>query len=143
MAVQALATHLIWGAKMQASPEARAAVMALNERAEIVDWPLLRSSLAVLSLVLVAFVFAKPLVLEPGTIALTGAAVLMLLHNIEHHRELEKQTAKVTATFGEVDWITIFFFVGLFVVVHGLDATGVLSYLARRLVRATGGDFAL
>ena len=143
MAVQALATHLIWGAKMHASPEARAAVMALNERAEITDWPLLRLSLTVISLVLAAFVFAKPLQLEPGTIALTGAAVLMLLHNIEHHRELEKQTAKVTATFGEVDWITIFFFVGLFVVVHGLDVTGVLSYLARQLVRATGGDFAL
>jgi Na+/H+ antiporter NhaD/arsenite permease-like protein len=143
MAVQALATHLIWGAKMHASPEARAAVMAMNERAEIVDWPLLRSSLAVISLVLVAFVLAKPLQLEPGTIALTGAAVLMLLHNIEHHRELEKQTAKVTATFGEVDWITIFFFAGLFVVVHGLDVTGVLNDLARRLVRATGGDFAL
>ena len=67
----------------------------------------------------------------------------MLLHNIEHHRELEKQTAKVSATFGEVDWITIFFFVGLFIVVHGLDVTGVLEHLARELLRATGGDFAL
>ena len=143
MAVQALATHLIWGRKMRASAGARAAVMAMEERAAITDWPLLRASLAVIALVLAAFVFAKPLALEPGTIALTGAAVLMLLHNIEHHRELERQTAKVTATFGEIDWITIFFFVGLFVVVHGLDVTGVLGELARRLVHATGGDFAL
>jgi len=143
MAVQALATHLIWGAKMHASSEARAAVMAMDERAAITDRPLLRASLTVISLVLVVFVFAKPLQLEVGTIALSGAAFLMLLHNIEHHRELEKQTAKVAATFGDVDWITILFFVGLFVVVHGLDVTGMLDYLSRELVRATGGDFAL
>ncbi len=143
MAVQALATHLIWGAKMHTSSDARAVVMAMDEAAAVTDWPLLRASLSVISLVLIVFVFAKPLKLEPGTIALSGAAILMLLHNIEHHRELEKQTAKVSATFGEVDWITIFFFVGLFIVVHGLDVTGVLDYLSRELLHATGGDFAL
>jgi len=143
MAVQAITTHLIWGARMHASAKARAAVMALDARHSITDWPLLRFSLAVIGAVLVTFVFAKPLHLEPGTIALSGAAVLMLLHNIEHHREIEKQTAKVTATFTDVDWITIFFFVGLFVVVHGLDAAGVLKYLSRQVVASTGGDFAL
>ncbi|MFI4987737.1 MAG: sodium:proton antiporter [Alphaproteobacteria bacterium] len=143
MAVQALATHLIWGRRMHAAPEARAAVMAMDERSAISDAPLLRSSLAVIAVVLLAFVFAKPLGLEPGTISLLGAAVLMLFHNIEHHREIERQNEKVTATFGEIDWITIFFFVGLFVVVHGLEVTGALAYLSRRLVAATGGDFAL
>ncbi len=143
MAVQTVITHLIWGGKMHATAEARAAVMALSERSAITDWPLLRSSLLVIAAVLVTFVFAKPLGLEPGTIALFGAATLMLLHNIEHHRELEKQTEKVTATFGEVDWITIFFFVGLFIVVHGLEVTGVLALMARGLIDLTGGDFAL
>ena len=143
MAVQALATHLIWGAKMQASDEARAGVMAMDARAAIADWPLLRVSLTILALVLLAFVFARPLRLEPGTIAMSGAALLMLLHNIEHHREIEKQTTKVTATFNDIDWITIFFFVGLFIVVHGLEVTGALAYLSRRIIGATGGDFAL
>ncbi len=143
MAVQALATHLIWGRAMRASDAARAEVMAMDERSAISDAPLLRASLAVIALVILAFVFAKPLGLEPGTISLLGAAVLMLLHNIEHHREIEKQNEKVTATFGEIDWITIFFFVGLFVVVHGLEVTGALAELARRLVDATGGNFAL
>ena len=142
MAVQAAATHLVWGAKMRAMPEARARVMALDERHAITDWPLLRASLAAIGSVLAAFVFAKPLRLEPGTIALLGGAALMFLHNIEHHREIEKQTAKVTATFNEIDWITIFFFVGLFVVVHGLDVTGVLQYLSRQVIAATGGDLA-
>jgi Na+/H+ antiporter NhaD/arsenite permease-like protein len=143
LAVQVVTTHLLWGSKMRATPEARGAVMAMDEWAAITDWPLLRYSLCVIGGVLITFVFAKPLHLEPGTIALFGAAVLMLLHNIEHHREIEKQHVKVSATFGEVDWITIFFFVGLFVVVHGLEVTGVLKYLSQELVRATGGDFAL
>ena len=143
MIVQAVTTHLIWGARMHASAEARAAVMGLDARHSIADWPLLRFSLIVIGAVLIIFVFAKPLHLEPGTIALSGAAVLMLLHNIEHHREIEKQTEKVTATFTDIDWITIFFFVGLFVVVHGLDVTGVLKSLSRWVIAGTGGDFAL
>jgi Na+/H+ antiporter NhaD/arsenite permease-like protein len=143
MAVQALATHLIWGARMHASAEAKAGVMAMDERAAITDWPLFWYSLGVIAAILLAFVLARPLALEAGTIALLGAAVLMLLHNIEHHREAEKQSLKVTQTFSDVDWITIFFFVGLFVVVHALDVTGVLRYLSRQVIVATGGDFAL
>jgi Na+/H+ antiporter NhaD/arsenite permease-like protein len=143
MAAQALATHLIWGRRMFATRQARARVMALDERATITDWPLLRYSLTVVGAVMVCFVFARQLALEPGTIAIFGAAVLMLLHNIEHHREKEKQSARVTETFNEVDWITIFFFVGLFIIVHGLDVAGVLGYLAQLLLDFTGGDFAL
>jgi Na+/H+ antiporter NhaD/arsenite permease-like protein len=142
MAVQVLATHLIWGARMHATPEAGARVMALDERAAIADLPLLLMSLIVIGVVLAAFVLAHPLGLEPGTIALLGAAVLMLCHNIEHHGEKEKQTARVTETFNEVDWITIFFFVGLFVIVHAVDIAGVINLAAARLVAATGGDLA-
>ncbi len=139
-AAQVAATHLIWGRRMRAAPEARARVLALDERSAIADPPLMRYSLAVLAAVIAAFVFAAPLGLQPGTIALFGAAVLMLLHNIEHHREQEKQTLRVTETFNEVDWITIFFFLGLFVIVHGVDAAGVLAKAAAALMRATAGD---
>jgi Na+/H+ antiporter NhaD/arsenite permease-like protein len=104
----------------------------------IVDTPLLRASLLVIGIVIAAFIFAGPLKLQPGTIALFGAAILMLFHNFEHHRDKEKQTLRVTETFGEVDWITIFFFLGLFVIVHGIDAAGVIDTLARRLMAATG-----
>jgi Na+/H+ antiporter NhaD/arsenite permease-like protein len=143
MAVQTLATHLIWGARMHATPEARARVMALDERAAITDRPLLLMSLIVIGVVMVTFVLARPLGLEPGTIALLGAAVLMLCHNIEHHREKEKQTAKVTETFNDVDWITIFFFVGLFVIVHAVDVAGVIDFAAHQLLAATGGNLAV
>src|SRR5690348_4389002 len=120
MIVQSVLVHLIWGRRMKAAPEAMVRVMEMEPRAMITDWPLLRSSLVVLTAVILGFVLARPLHLEPGTIAIFGAAVLMLLHNIEHHREAHKQSARVTETFNEVDWITIFFFVGLFIVVHGL-----------------------
>src|SRR5438128_1630822 len=140
MAAQLLATHLIWGTRMQATPEARARVMALDERGMITDPPLMRISLLVIGGVIAAFVMAGPLNLQPGTIALFGAAILMLFHNIEHHREKEKQTLRVTATFAEVDWITIFFFLGLFVIVHGIDVAGLLGLAAQQLMAATGGD---
>ena len=140
MAVQLLATHLIWGASMQANAAARERVMALDTRELIVDPPLMHSSLAVLAAVIAAFVFAGPLHLQPGTIALFGAAVLMLLHNFEHHREREKQTTRVSETFGEVDWITIFFFLGLFVIVHGIDVAGVIDLAAQWLIGLTGDD---
>ena len=97
----------------------------------ITDPPLMRScALRASARVIAAFVFAGPLHLQPGTIAMFGAAILMLLHNLEHHREPEKQTMRVTETFNEVDWITIFFFIGLFVIVHGIDVAGVLDLAA-------------
>jgi Na+/H+ antiporter NhaD/arsenite permease-like protein len=138
MMVQLVLTHLIWGTKFRTTPQARARVMALDERSMIVDRQLMQISLAILGAVTAGFILARPLHLEPGTIALFGAAALMLCHNIEHHREMEQQTVKVTATFNDIDWITIFFFIGLFVIVHGVDAAGILDIAARRLLAATG-----
>jgi Na+/H+ antiporter NhaD/arsenite permease-like protein len=140
MGVQLVMTHLIWGTKFRATPEARARVMELDERSMIVDPRLMRMSLVILGAVTTAFVLARPLHLEPGTIALLGASILMLCHNIEHHREMEQQTIKVTATFSEIDWITIFFFIGLFVIVHGVDVAGILDLAARHLLAVTRED---
>ncbi len=87
---------------------------------------------------MVAFVLARPLHLEPATIAMFGAAMLMLLDNWAHHSE--KAAHNIHATFGDVEWITIFFFIGLFIVVHGVDVGGLLALLANKLVAATGGN---
>ena len=81
---------------------------------------------------MLAFVLARPLHLEPATIALLGAAVLMLLDNWAHHAE--KAAHNIHSTFGDVEWITIFFFLGLFIVVHGVDVGGLLHLLANKLV---------
>ena len=87
LAVQTFAIHLIWGRKMHATAEARARVMALNERDMVTDAKLLRYALLVIACVVAAFIAARALHMEAGTIALMGGAVLMLLHNLEHHAE--------------------------------------------------------
>jgi len=140
MAVQALIIHVLWGKDLKATPEAEAAVMSMKPVEAIEDWRLLKQALAVLTLVMVTFVLARPLHLEPATIALFGAAVLMLLDNWAHHAE--KAAHNIHQTFGDVEWITIFFFIGLFVVVHGVDVGGLLRLLANKLVAATGGNMA-
>jgi len=138
MAAQAVVTHLVWGKKLNSSPEHRAAVMAMVARDTILDWTLLKQACVVLAIVIVGFVFSRQLHLEPATIAMTGAAVLMFLDNWMHHAE--KQAENVHKTFSDVEWITIFFFVGLFVVVHGVEVGGLLKILANKLVAATGGS---
>src|SRR5262245_20643273 len=140
MLFQAIAIHLIWGRQMRTSEEAEARVMAIKATDTIEDWLLLKQSLMVLTIVMVAFVLARPLHLEPATIAMLGAAVLMLLDNWTHHSE--KAAHNIHQTFSDVEWITIFFFIGLFIVVHGVEVGGLLALLANKLVAATGGDLA-
>jgi Na+/H+ antiporter NhaD/arsenite permease-like protein len=140
MTVQALIIHVLWGKDLRASHDAEARVMAMNPAESIEDWLLLKQSLVVIGVVMVAFVLARPLHLEPATIAMSGAAVLMLLDNWAHHSE--KAAHNIHQTFGDVEWITIFFFIGLFVVVHGVDVGGLLNLLANKLVAATGGNMA-
>ena len=140
MVVQAVIIHFIWGKDLKASHDAEARVMAMNPADSILDWRLLKQSLVILTLVMIAFVLARPLHLEPATIAMICAAVLMLLDNWAHHTE--KAAHNIHQTFGDVEWITIFFFIGLFVVVHGVDVGGLLNLLANKLVAATGGDMA-
>ncbi len=137
---QTVMIHVLWGREMRATPAAEARVLAMVPEDAITDWLLLKQALAVLAVVLVAFVFARPLRLEPATIAMLGAAVLMLLDNWAHHTE--KASHNIHQTFGDVEWITIFFFIGLFIVVHGVDVSGLLALLANKLAAATGGDLA-
>jgi Na+/H+ antiporter NhaD/arsenite permease-like protein len=140
MVVQAIIIHFVWGKELKASATAEARVMKMKPAESIEDWLLLKQSLVVLGIVMVAFVLARPLHLEPATIAMSGAAILMLLDNWAHHSE--KAAHNVHQTFGDVEWITIFFFIGLFVVVHGVDVGGLLTLLATKLVAATGGNMA-
>ena len=140
MTVQALIIHFLWGKDLKASPDAEAQVMQLNPADSIQDWILLKQAVVILTIVMIAFVLARPLRLEPATIAMTGAAIMMLLDNWAHHSE--KAAHNIHQTFGDIEWITIFFFIGLFVVVHGVDVGGLLQLLATKLVDATQGNMA-
>jgi Na+/H+ antiporter NhaD/arsenite permease-like protein len=138
LAANAFALHLLWGRHLQAHPEDRQRVLAMNEREAITDPALLKHCLWVLALVLLSFVLARAIHLEPGTIAMGGAFLLILVDNWPH--PAEHQTRKVHASFSDVEWITLFFFMGLFVVVAGVERAGVIQKAAQWTLGITGGS---
>ena len=107
----------------------RDAVLALDEREVLTDLPLLRKALAVLGGVIVGFVFATVLGLEAGTIALFGAAILMLVSRLD-----------VESVLQEIEWPTLFFFVGLFMLVEAVVEVGIIDQVAAAMLDITSGD---
>lgn len=138
LVLQIAINHAIWGRQMKGDPEARARVMAFNAKEAITDWALLHKSLFVIGLVILGFISARFIGLEAGTIALAGAALLLLLDCWP--REREAQTHRLNEMFAEVEWVTIFFFVGLFIVVAGVEHGGLLDWFADEVLGLTGGD---
>jgi len=137
MAFQCLAMHLLFGRGLKAHEAARADIMRMRAGHKIVDRLLLWESVWVLALTVLGLAVADRVGLEPGTVAIIGGAVLLLLHS---HGHREHRTRKVTETYGEIDWITLFFFIGLFMIVHGVATTGLMERAAQALAQATGGD---
>lgn len=131
----------IYGRHLSVSPEARERVMAFNEYAAIRDVRLLKQSLTVFGLVIVGFVLAHPLHLEPATIAIGGAALLLLLVTLGAGQE--EASHKLHEFFTRVEWVTIFFFIGLFIIVAGVEHAGLLKLMAEWTLSFTGGDFAV
>jgi Na+/H+ antiporter NhaD/arsenite permease-like protein len=76
---------------------------------------------------------------EPATIAVFGAAVLLLLDNLG--KPGEEQSKNVHAALSEAEWITLMFFLGLFVLVYGIQKAGLIGMMASALIDATQGDF--
>ncbi len=131
----------LYGRHLRGTPEAKSRLLAFNEYEAITDLRLLRQCLAVFGLVILGFVTAHPLGLEPATIALTGGALLLLLVTTSLDRE--EATHRVHEFFTSVEWVTIFFFVGLFIIVGGVEHAGLLQRLAEWTLSLTGGDFAV
>lgn len=130
---------LMFGRSMHATDEARELVMSFNEREAIKDITLLKKSLLVLALVIGGFTAAHTLHLEPATIALFGAALLLLLQTWSGN--LQARDKAFEGIMAEVEWTTIFFFVGLFIVVTGVEHVGAIGWLAKKTLELTGGDF--
>ena len=133
--------YLIWGRGLHATPESRRKVLNYQERDAITDPRLLKQSLLVLALVLAGFVLGHDMGLQPATVAMSGAALLLILDNLP--RDSEKQSHAVHRAFCEVKWITIFFFIGLFIVVYGVETTGLLEMIAHKVIELTGDDRAV
>ncbi len=130
--------YLIWGRKLSATRENRQQVMNYREAAAIKDTRLLWQSAFVLVLVIAGFVMSHELQQQPATIAMFGAALLLLLQNLPC--SFKQQSENITRTFAEVEWTTIFFFIGLFILVYGVETTGLLELLAHQALSITGGD---
>ncbi|GAA2720943.1 ArsB/NhaD family transporter [Actinocorallia aurantiaca] len=111
-----LLTRVMFRKSFQYNPERAAEIMALQERRAITDTKLLFRCLTVLALVILAFSLHSVLHLEPSIVALVGAGVMLLVTKADVHDVLE-----------EVEWPTLVFFAGLFVMVAGLANTGVIE----------------
>lgn len=128
MIVLIIGIDLLWGRTLMATNEDRQKILAMNAKNSIQEPALMWKSLIVLLLVIGGFVAAEHFHIANGTIAMFGAAVLLLLYTTghdKHHRE-----HKVEEAFRLVDWTTIFFFAGLFALVFGLEQAGALTPLA-------------
>ncbi|MCL6457015.1 MAG: ArsB/NhaD family transporter [Gorillibacterium sp.] len=121
---------LLFRKQIQTTPELTKSIMDLDEKELITDHQLLRKCLIVLGLTILGFFLHQSFHLESATVALAGAFILLLLTG-EHMLE---------AAFTKVEWTTIFFFVGLFVLVSGLIETGVIARLAAQAIELTHGN---
>ncbi|WP_410772099.1 ArsB/NhaD family transporter [Fontibacillus sp. BL9] len=115
---------------LTASKQNRESMMGMSLDGLITNRKLLVQCLVILGLTLLGFFLHQTLHLESATVALAGAFLLLLLTG-EHVME---------RAFRSVEWPTIFFFVGLFVLVGGLIETGTIKQLAERAIDLTGGD---
>lgn len=127
---------LAFGRSMQVSAHLQAAVLALRAEDAVIDRTFLVRSVWMLGLVNAAFCVHGWLRLEPATIALLGASLFMLLGQGRGKSGEEDELSYLT----QVEWKTIFFFIGLFILVGGLVKTGVIRYLADQLVTMTKGN---
>lgn len=133
--------YLIWGRHLKADPALINKVMMYREIDAIKDWALLKKSLFVLTLVMIGFIVGHDYGLQPATIAMFGAALLLTLNCLPHGQE--KQSKLVTESLNDVEWITIFFFIGLFILVYGVETTGLLESLAHSVLEMTNEDMTI
>jgi Na+/H+ antiporter NhaD/arsenite permease-like protein len=135
-ATAALAVYLLL-ARWLFRDDLRAATSALEpddirrlveEERKIINVPLMRISLVVMAFTILGFLFSRVLGLEGATIAMTGAVILMIVAREDVHE-----------IFNTVEWPTLFFFIGLFILVGAVVKTGIISDLATTVLAWTGG----
>jgi Na+/H+ antiporter NhaD/arsenite permease-like protein len=121
--------YLAYRGNFRIEPGAREKVMSLDARRSIEDRDELRRTVPVAVLTIFAFFFQGALGLEPATIALTGASVMLLITR----QNLEEAVSGI-------EWSTLFFFLGLFVMVGALEETGAIGEVADAVASVTDGN---
>lgn len=123
-----LLARVLFRSALVGDPARAQSLMALDEREAITDARLLRRSGAVLALILVGFLLQRQTGVAPSVVAIVGAGVLILLSPLQPRDLVE-----------DVEWETLLFFMGLFVLVGALVHVGALEALAQAVAGATGG----
>jgi Na+/H+ antiporter NhaD/arsenite permease-like protein len=121
--------YLVYRSRLRISDDARAKVMDLDPHDSIEDMAELKRTVPILLATVLLFFAHQALHLEPATVALTGAAVMLLI-----------MRQKVEDVLSGLEWPTLFFFVGLFVMVGALEETGAIDEVAQAIGNVTAGD---
>jgi Na+/H+ antiporter NhaD/arsenite permease-like protein len=122
--------RIVFGRRLKTKEELKQRILQMNEREAIKDPVMLKKSLGVLSVVLLGFIFHGMLKYEPATVALFGAGLLLLLSGTrDPHQYL-----------AEVEWPTIFFFIGLFIIVGGVVKVGLIKWMSLKALDLTEGN---
>ena len=123
----------IYGRELRTQPDLQERVMRLNAKSQIANPQLLKKCLFVIFVTISLFVCHDKLGLQTATAALSGAGLLLLITYTRN----ESMIAKVLS---KVEWLAIFFFAGLFVLVGALVETGVIKMLAAEAMKLTSGS---
>ena len=121
--------YVIFRRRLQINPDARARVLELDPRSAIEDPAELRRTVPILVATILAFFAHQALHLEPATVAMTGATVMLFASR----QPLERSLASI-------EWPTLFFFIGLFVLVGALETRGAIDEVANGIASVTGGE---
>ena len=121
--------YALYGRKMNVDDAHKTRIMELDEHAQIKNRRLLKQSVVMTALVVVGFMAHGALGLESCIIALGAAGIIMLISG-----------ESIEEALSNVEWTTLSFFAGLFVIVGALAETGVIGMLANGLIDATGGN---
>jgi Na+/H+ antiporter NhaD/arsenite permease-like protein len=128
----ALVMRFAFHSSLQVPAAQREAALEMTEARTITDRALLIRSLVVVAATLAGFLFHSALGIEAATVALLGATILLLVGRLDAHE-----------AFREIEWSTLFFFVGLFVLVESIVHVGIVGGVADALAEATRGDVAV
>lgn len=109
--------------------EALADIMDRKATREVADWTLLKKGLFGLSFIIILFVLHSVVAITPATVALSGATLILLMTRPDMDELLDR-----------VEWTTLLFFAGLFVVVHGVVNTGLLTKISQGVLHVTRGN---
>lgn len=130
MGILILNIYLIFGKKLKVSSDLKARIMELDASRSLKDIKLLKESGTIFLLVIIGFVLNNFIDKGLAVIALTGAVSLVII--------AKRSPAE---TLRHVEWDTLFFFIGLFMMVRGIQETHVIDHLGAKIIELTKGHF--